>query len=54
MLIADRKIFFLVLFSSALSTFFLVLFSSALSTFKSLNVLYLKFERLHMPSRTSV
>ena len=54
MLIADRKGFFLVLFSSALSTFFLVLFSSTLSTFKSLNVLYLKFKQLNIPSRTSV
>ena len=53
MLIADR-FFFLVLFSSALFTFFLVLFSSALSTFKSINVLYLKFERLNIPSRTTV
>ena len=53
MLIADRKIFFLGLFSSALSTFF-VLFSSALSTFKPLNVLYLKFERLNISRRTRV
>ena len=54
MLIADRKGFFLVLFSSALSTFFLVLFSSTLSAFKSLNVLFLKFERLNISRRTSV
>ena len=54
MLIADRKIFFLVLFSSALSTLFLVLFSSVLSTFLSKNVLYLKFKRLNIPRRTSV
>ena len=54
MLIADRKIFFLVFFFSALSTIFLVLFSSALSTFKPLNVLYLKFERLNISRRTSV